>query len=72
MVGKYGEFYAAQKWGFPKAVPSEHAPSPQQFMPEHINDPSFYEKGWHKEELGDGFYWVTSPSGYEAAFMLTR
>nr|WP_201749113.1 MBL fold metallo-hydrolase [Micromonospora acroterricola] len=71
MVGKYGEFYAAQKWGFPKAVASEHAPSPQQFMPEHINDPSFYEKGWHKEELGDGFYWVTSPSGYEAAFMLT-
>lgn len=71
MAGKYGDFYAAKKWGFPKAVAAEHAPSPQQFMPDYINDPSFYEKGWHKEEIGDGFYWVTTPSGYEAAFMPT-
>jgi glyoxylase-like metal-dependent hydrolase (beta-lactamase superfamily II) len=71
MTSKYGDFYAARKWGFPKAIPSEHVPSPQQFMPEYLNDPAFYKKGWHTEELGDGFYWVTCPSGYEAAFMLT-
>jgi glyoxylase-like metal-dependent hydrolase (beta-lactamase superfamily II) len=73
MAIKYGDFYAAQKWGFPKADYKEHVPSPQQFMPEYLNDPKFYERGWHIEKLGDGdnFYWVTSPAGYEGAFMLT-
>lgn len=70
MASKYGDFYPT-KWGFPKADHKEHVPSPQQFMPEYLNDPAFYEKGYHIEELGDGFYWVTDPGGYEAAFMRT-
>lgn len=72
MASKYGDFYPA-KWGFSKADVREHIPSPQQFMPEYLKDPSFYERGWHLERVGDGdgFYWVTSPAGYDAAFMLT-
>jgi glyoxylase-like metal-dependent hydrolase (beta-lactamase superfamily II) len=72
MTSKYGDFYPT-KWGFPKTNVSEHLPSPQQFMPEYLKDPSFYEKGYHLERVGDGdgFYWVTSPAGYDAAFLLT-
>ncbi|GIF97031.1 MBL fold metallo-hydrolase [Catellatospora citrea] len=72
MASRYGDFYAS-KWGFPKAVTEGNAPSPQQFMPDYLNDPSFYAKGWHAENVGDGgnFYWVTSPAGYDAGFVVT-
>ncbi|MFI2380347.1 MBL fold metallo-hydrolase [Streptomyces sp. NPDC018964] len=73
MASTYGDFYAARKWGFPKSEPSENIEAPQHFLPGHLDDPAFYEKGYHVEKLGDGdgFYWVGSPSGYDAAFMLT-
>ncbi|WP_261561801.1 MBL fold metallo-hydrolase [Frankia tisae] len=70
-MGKYGDFYEIGPWGFSKASPEDHAPSPKQFQPEHLSDPKFYEKGYHVEELGDGVHWVTSPSGYDAAFVTT-
>ncbi|MFH8766326.1 MBL fold metallo-hydrolase [Streptomyces althioticus] len=71
-MSKYGDFYST-KWGFPKAVPEDHYPSPAQFMPEYLNNPEYYEKGYHVENIGDGgnFYWVTSPAGYEAGFVVT-
>jgi glyoxylase-like metal-dependent hydrolase (beta-lactamase superfamily II) len=71
MSSKYGDFYAIDRWGFVKQDAHDHVPSPAQFLPEYLNDPSLYEKGYHMEELGDGFYWVTCPSGYQAAFMQT-
>lgn len=42
-------------------------------MPEYLNNPEYYEKGYHVENVGDGgnFYWVTSPAGYEAGFVVT-
>jgi len=57
MSSKYGDFYPIDRWGFVKQEAADHVPSPAQFMPEHLDDPSFYEKGYHREELGDGFHW---------------
>lgn len=72
MATDYGDFYASELGlGFPKQVAADHIPSPQHFMPEFLSDPSFYEKGYHREELGPGFHWVTSPAGYDGAFMQT-
>jgi glyoxylase-like metal-dependent hydrolase (beta-lactamase superfamily II) len=71
MSSKYGDFYAIPRWGFPKQEAKDNVPSPAQFVPEYLNDPALLERGYYMEELGDGFYWVTCPSGYHAAFMLT-
>jgi len=71
MSSKYGDFYAIPRWGFPKQEAKDHVPSPAQFVLEYLNDPALLERGYYMEELGDGFYGVTCPSGYHAAFMLT-
>ncbi|MDX3235133.1 MBL fold metallo-hydrolase [Streptomyces sp. ME03-5709C] len=70
-MSKYGDFYAYDQFGFPKATPEGHPPMPEQFKPEHFSNPDFYKLGYHVEELEDGVYWVTSPSGYDAGFVRT-
>jgi glyoxylase-like metal-dependent hydrolase (beta-lactamase superfamily II) len=66
------EFYAIGKWGFAEATASGHIGAPDDFLdPAHLGDPDFYANGFHMEELADGVYWVTSPSGYQAGFVIT-
>ena len=65
---KRDDFYSVPH-GFPKAVWEEHAPSPKQFQPAYLSSPEFAKNGYYREELRDGFYWVTS-GGYDAAFLV--
>jgi glyoxylase-like metal-dependent hydrolase (beta-lactamase superfamily II) len=70
-MSKFGDFYDIGPWGFAKADPANHVPAPAQFLPAHLTDPEFNKLGYHVEELGDGVFWITSPSGYDATFVVT-
>jgi glyoxylase-like metal-dependent hydrolase (beta-lactamase superfamily II) len=63
-------FNPAGPWGFPKANPADHPAEPAHSRPEYLQRGEIDKKGYHVEELANGFYWVTN-SFYDAAFVRT-
>ena len=63
-------FNPAGAWGFPKADPADHPEEPAHVRPEYLFNGELEKKGYHVEELANGFHWVTN-SFYDAAFIET-
>jgi glyoxylase-like metal-dependent hydrolase (beta-lactamase superfamily II) len=64
------KFNRAGTWGFPKTDPADHPREPDHVRPEYLARGELEQKGYHVEELSDGFYWVTN-GFYDAGFVVT-
>jgi glyoxylase-like metal-dependent hydrolase (beta-lactamase superfamily II) len=70
-MSKFGQHsFDLGAWGFQKSDPSEHVPEPMTVKPEYMLKGELQQKGYHVEELNDGFHWVTAGQ-YDAAFVTT-
>lgn len=64
-----GDVYDLGAWGFPYQKAEDNIIAPASAMGIRLH-PDLKTKGYHVQELNDGFYWVTN-GGYDSAFVVS-